>query len=245
MIDRELDPNGVSLAWQPEPALEPVPPPPPAFGSGIPVSRPPTGAVERAAGVPKGVTIAVLGEGPDGLHRETSTRYPLDHEEALDIVGLDPRCPTILVAEDGGVRLQDVGASDGVFLRVTAAVGLRHGDRFVLGGTTMRYEGAAAGSVTGAWGSVVRLREDGWPVERFDVSGLGATIGRSRGDIVLTHDPFVAQAHCRIVRDATGVYLDDLRSANGTFRAASNGDLFPAGSILRLGAVALRVDPAL
>lgn len=235
----EVNSDDVSLSWQPDVVDRATPEqerPTPGLLSELAAGR---SATKKSEG---GAVVSVLGQGPDGLHREVTGAFPLECDEALDIVGLDPRCPTIFVAEARGVRLEDVGAADGVYVKISGPVPLSAGEAFLLGTTVMRYEAATRASST-AWGSLLRYRDDGWPLESHEVSGLGVTIGRTRGDVVLRHDPFLSAQHCRIVGDATGVYLDDLQSDNGTFRAVRPGERLAYGAIIRLGNTTLRVDP--
>lgn len=225
--------DSAALKWEPEPVDELI--------EQAPTLRAVPGLAARTPSV-RGVVLVALGDGPDGLHREPKEMCLLEEHEALDLVGLDPHCPTTFVADNDGLRLDAVGAVDGVYVRISNPVPINHGDTFLIGMTRMRFEGARTRAGHDAWGALVRLREDGWPTERFEVLGLGATIGRSRGDVVLSHDPFLSHRHCRVVADSTGVYLDDLDSVNGTFRMVHPDEHLPVGSIIRVGESTLRID---
>lgn len=228
-------PGYVSLEWLDElPTLVPEPPTSSEMSA-------PRGVVRMDGGA----VLSVLGSGADGLHRSVTEVYPLEHDEALDIIGEDGGRPTTFFAVEGGVRLECIGAVPGVFAKIDSRVALEPGDRFLVGMSMLRFEAAQTHPGHDAWGSVVRLREDGWPVQRFEVTGQGARIGRSRGDIVLTHDPFLSHRHCRVFGDGGGVWLEDEGSNNGTFRMVRSGELLPFGTVLRIGDATLRVDPTL
>ena len=226
-------PGHVSLEWLDElPTLVP----PPVKSTEVSAPR----GVVRIEG---GAVLAVLGTGADGLHRDVTEVYALEFNEALDIVGEEGGRPTTFFAVDGGVQLECIGKVPGVFAKLESRVALEPGDRFLIGMSLLRFEPAQTQPGHHAWASISRLREDGWPVQRFEVMGQGARIGRSRGEIVLTHDPFLSHRHCHVYGEGHRVYLEDEGSNNGTFRAVKAGEVLPYGTILRIGEVAFRVDP--
>ena len=190
-----------------------------------------------------GAVLAVLGGGADGLHQPITEVYPLEYDEALDIIAEEGGRPTTFFAVDGGVRLECVGTVPGVFAKIESRVALQPGDRFMVGMNVLRFEAAQTQPGHDVWGSIARLREDGWAVQRFEVAGQGARIGRSRGDVVLAHDPFLSHRHCYVFGDRGGVFLEDEGSNNGTFRMVRSGELLPFGTVLRIGEATLRVDP--
>lgn len=218
------DDSDASLAWEPEIPAEGVP---------LPGSR------VLVPDVKGGACIVVLGRGPEGTSADPTELHPLVPGEGIDIVGPDPHFPTSFTATRGGVHLDATGARDGVYVRIHGPVRLRHGDPLRIGHTRLRFETAARGE--SGWGALVQLREDGWPIERFVLRGLGATLGRTQGDVVIARDPWISGRHCRVVSDPTGIYLDDLGSEHGTFRVARVGELLPYEAVLLVDDRAMRV----
>lgn len=52
--------------------------------------------------------------------------------------------------------------------------------------------------------------------ERFDIADE-STLGRAPGcTIVLTHDTFISQVHVRLTRQNKNLFIEDLKSTNGT-----------------------------
>jgi len=96
-----------------------------------------------------------------------------------------------------------------------------------------------------AWGRLVQLLEDHSVAGWFDLTGLGATVGRQRGDIVFDADPFLSREHCRIVGDLTGFYLEDLGSYTGTYRLVHPREVVPFGTVLMLEQTTVRVKALL
>lgn len=52
--------------------------------------------------------------------------------------------------------------------------------------------------------------------ERFEIE-VESTLGRAPGcTIVLTHDTFISQVHVRLTRQGKNLFIEDLKSTNGT-----------------------------
>lgn len=188
-----------------------------------------------------GAVVVALGRGAAGIDHPPTDAHVLERGESLDIIGPDPSLPTTFTAMRGGVRLDQVGGLDAVFVRTDFPAPLRDGDLFKLGNTVVRYEAPSPGSR--GCGQLVRLRVDGWPLDRCPVDGLGATIGSYEAGLTIADDPLCSPHHCRVVSDPLGTYLEDLDSAFGTYRSARPGELLPYGAMLRLGEQVVRIDP--
>ncbi len=104
-----------------------------------------------------------------------------------------------------------------------------------------------AGGPTG-WASAGRpprlvcVERDGSEGRSFPMTGNALVIGRTQGDVVIGHDPFVSPFHARLERDEEGrFFLVDSRSRNGVYLRITRpepvypGDLFLVGhQLLRL-----------
>lgn len=80
---------------------------------------------------------------------------------------------------------------------------------------------------------------------RWELSGALMTIGRDAGCEIRLSDSSVSRRHAQVVRQATGVYVQDLDSQNGTElngqRLVAPTPLHP-GAVLRIGEVVLRCE---
>ncbi len=70
------------------------------------------------------------------------------------------------------------------------------------------------------------------PGQAFEIAKDVATIGRGTGCDIVLPDPSASRNHCQIVHDASGLTIQDLGSANGTF---VNNERISAPRILRVG----------
>ena len=245
MGSRAVEESERSLAWEPESSewtrkIITTP------GTPSPLRFEDTGSHQlRVANDPDrligGSVVVALGRGAAGIDHPPTDLNVLERHESLDIIGPDPNFPTTFTAVRGGVRLDQVGALDAVFVRIDYPAPLRHGDLFKVGNTVVRYEAAPRG--VAGWGYVIRLREDGWPLDRCPVDGIGITVGSYEAGLTIDGDPLCSPHHCRVVSDPLGTYLDDLDSAFGTYRSARPGELLPYGSMLRMGEQVVRIDP--
>lgn len=64
--------------------------------------------------------------------------------------------------------------------------------------------------------SLLGLSPESIAGERFEIAEE-STLGRAPGcTIVLTHDTFISQVHVRLTRQGKNLFLEDLKSTNGT-----------------------------
>jgi hypothetical protein len=168
---------------------------------------------------------------------------------------LDPDHLELHATEEGLILTRD-SAVNGVFVRLYGSRELADGDHFRIGQELMVYhdlpepQSMADGSEimgspnAGFWGRVTLLVEPDIGVRAWPIFDTGISMGREQGEILFPTDGYVSGAHCRIIGDDTGVYLEDLDSSNGTFFRAREGELLPFGSLILLGQHLFRIDPA-
>lgn len=79
----------------------------------------------------------------------------------------------------------------------------------------------------------------------YELTGFGATIGRSIKNEICLEDPFASRVHAEIKREGDSCWLTDLNSANGTFvngmRARSSVRIAP-GDKLQIGESIIEVQ---
>ena len=160
----------------------------------------------------------------------------------------------ILTATESGVIVEDLGSTNGVFVRLAGPHRLRNGDRFVVGEELLAFRTLGLPTRGGAlpfgspdpgyWGRIdVMLGPDvaaaSYPIDEAEV-----TMGRGDGHIQFPDDPYASRQHCRIVDGPGGAVLEDLGSTHGTFVRLRSGDEVPHGSVLLIGRTVVRLDPA-
>jgi pSer/pThr/pTyr-binding forkhead associated (FHA) protein len=166
--------------------------------------------------------------------------------------------------KNGTFWVTDLGSVNGVFVRLTGAERLQHGDTILLGMGVVRFEIVTSHEMSLAPAIERGTRLFGSPatpryarlVERT-VEGIArnvmylsknvVTIGRETGDIVFTDDPFMSRQHACLERQSDGTFLlKDLGSSNGTFMAIRGERVLPDGSHIRIGQhlFRLKVDAA-
>lgn len=156
---------------------------------------------------------------------------------------------------DGGIEIEDRGSVNGVFFRTAGPIEIVPGDVLRLGQEVLHFQslkdfpvdpelstqvGSSLGSV---WGRVARIsgpKNDAstafllWKDEH--------TIGRERGDFTFPDDGFVSGLHARIFRKDGHVYVEDLKSSNGTYLKIKGSRVVPNGALLLLGKQPFRVQ---
>jgi predicted component of type VI protein secretion system len=165
---------------------------------------------------------------------------------------LDPHHCT-LSPHASGLRVEDHGSLNGVFMKLEGRVELRDGDQFRAGQELLEYhdvpepDPAADGTERmgspnpGYWGRVAVLVDPGRPCAAWPIANEGVTIGREGGDITFPTDGYVSGTHCRILGDDSGIYLEDLGSSNGTYVRMRSGDVVPFDRLILVGQKLFRV----
>lgn len=228
---------------QPVPVARPVP------------AAPPLGTVGPAArlimlgpdGSPIGERLLAPGE-TLSIGRNAGT--PWDEDAYLDA---DHGSLTPLVE---GIRADDHGSLNGVYVKLNGRLEIQSGDQFRVGQELLLYEDLPEPTPTddgtermgspnpGYWGRLSLMVEPTVASQAFAIEGEGITIGRETGDITFPHDGYVSGSHCRIVGDDTGVYVEDLGSSNGTYMRVRSGAILPYGSLVLIGQKLFQLEPA-
>lgn len=217
---------------------------------------------------PKARLIVIAQDGTAGQEYPISNGQIDVGREAGDVrISTDGyACPrhARIAWKNGTFWVTDLGSVNGVFVRLTAAERLQHGDTILLGMGVVRFEIVTSHEMSLAPAIERGTRLFGSPatpryarlVERT-VEGIArnvmylsknvVTIGRETGDIVFTDDPFMSRQHACLERQSDGTFLlKDLGSSNGTFMAIRGERVLPDGSHIRIGQhlFRLKVDAA-
>ena len=150
-----------------------------------------------------------------------------------------------------GYALEDLGSTNGTFVRITGERVLEEGDELMIGRQLLRFvrgasrplaePGAANRTRALGFGSavprLVRIMEGGGTAESYTLTRQRTVIGREQGDLVFPDDVLLSSVHAVVVRDPDGSTFraKDEGSRNGIFlriRASwplSEGDVFTAG----------------
>ncbi len=146
-----------------------------------------------------------------------------------------------------GIRTEDNGSLNGIYVKLSGRVEIQSGDQFRVGQELLLYQDLPEPTPTqdgtermgspnpGYWGRVSLMVEPDVASQAFAIEGEGLSIGREQGDITFPHDGYVSGSHCRIVGDDTGVYMEDLGSSNGTYMRVRSGTVLPYGSLVLIG----------
>jgi FHA domain-containing protein len=157
---------------------------------------------------------------------------------------------------DGRLWLRDVGAGNGIFMRISAPVELGPGDEFVVGDQLLRIErnhppkdGPDPGPTyfysSPKWQSSFRV------VQVFERGSLGACvmargttlqIGSTFGDFVFPSDPLVSEQHCLVEEQAGSILLTDLGSRTGVFVRIKGEQELRGTEELLIGRTRLAID---
>ncbi|MEX1365115.1 MAG: FHA domain-containing protein [Nannocystaceae bacterium] len=223
------------------------PPAPPSSSSRVTTSAP----VQPSPGGPSAKLIML---GPDGapigervvaagevMAVGRAAGPPWDEDAYLD----DDHGSLTPLAE--GIRADDAGSLNGIYVKLTGRVDIQSGDQFRVGQELLMYEDLPEPTPTedgtermgspnpGYWGRLSLLVDADVASQAYPIEGEGITVGREQGDITFPDDGYVSGSHCRIVGDDTGVYLEDLGSSNGTYMRVRSGTVLPYGSLVLIG----------
>jgi pSer/pThr/pTyr-binding forkhead associated (FHA) protein len=191
--------------------------------------------------------VLVIEGGPEPIGR--SHGPPFDSDAYLDPNHAE------FTATAQGLRIDDVGSLNGVYLKLDGRAELQDRDMFRVGQELMLYEDLPEPAPTdegteimgspnpGYWGRVSVMVSHERAIAAFPLQNEGVTIGRESGDITFPDDGYVSGTHCRIVGDDTGVFIEDLGSSNGTYMRVRPGQVVLPGRLILVGQQLFRVEP--
>jgi pSer/pThr/pTyr-binding forkhead associated (FHA) protein len=159
-----------------------------------------------------------------------------------------------VLAEGGQIYLEDLGSTNGTFLRLKSKKQLHSGDYLLIGKQLLRFEmdapgtavSAASASQTLVLGSLIGNYEarlvkrlpNGKDSNEYPLTESVTTIGREKGEILFKNDPFVSGRHARVQLESGCYTVEDLNSSNGTYlrlcqrEEIGHGDFFIVGEQL-------------
>lgn len=213
-------------------------PVPPALG-GFRVVRLPRGG---GAPIPRDVPPQGLVVGRSG----TDLAFPEDDTVSPRHARMTP--------EGDSLRVEDLGSTNGLFLRLKEPHPLVEGDVFVCGDTVFRISFAVARAPENEFrfflaptekpplATLTRILADGRDGEVFPVRTLPMLIGREEGHIRFASDRFMSRRHAQIEPGPSGPLLVDQKSRNGTYLRREGTLFLEGGDILLIGRQLLRVE---
>jgi pSer/pThr/pTyr-binding forkhead associated (FHA) protein len=149
--------------------------------------------------------------------------------------------------------VEDLGSTNGTFVRLRAPRPLSAGDEIRLGRQVLRVE-AIPRPVEGAgarpWGSadpgyrarLTQILEGGGTGEVFPLRRGENAIGREVGQVCFPADRYVSARHARIDVSEAGLLLSDVGSSNGTFVRIAGSAQVGAGDQVLVGMQLLRIE---
>lgn len=147
---------------------------------------------------------------------------------------LSPRHAS-LVIRNGRMFLKDLESQSGTFVRHRQDTELRPGDVFLLGRNLFRFTTQPLdGNPSSPESTVVmkaapslqhgpvtarleHIQLNGEIIEDFGLEKPETTLGRTRGELVFSEDPYMSATHARVVAQPGRFILQDLKSKNGIY----------------------------
>ena len=174
---------------------------------------------------------------------------------------VSPLHARVEAAPGGGIRLVDLGARNGVFVRISRPEPVFPGDSFLVGHHLLRLENVPPTGreqdidadgvrlfgtpIQPAWARLTLIGVGGAEAEVHCLRAPQIVFGRELGDIIFPTDPFVSWQHAQLAMelrgDAMTVLLTDLRSANGTYLRIRGDVILQPGDMFRIGDQIFRV----
>jgi pSer/pThr/pTyr-binding forkhead associated (FHA) protein len=220
------------------------------------------GALQQQDVVPR--LVVIKGEGGDGVTFHLRGQQQSMGRGAVDIpftddVFLSPEHARLTV-QAGRLFVQDVGSTNGIFLRIKRPMALDHGDLFLVGEQLLRLDStplpeyAPNANGTYFFGSprpeatfrVVQVLAGGGDGAIRCAAGRSLSIGRDGNTFDFPEDRFISGHHAQLdVSGDTGqVLLTDTGSRNGTFIRLKGAQELVHGDYMFVGQQLFRVEIA-
>ncbi|HKZ53543.1 MAG TPA: FHA domain-containing protein [Candidatus Acidoferrales bacterium] len=140
----------------------------------------------------------------------------------------------------GGLYVEDLGSTHGVFVRIREPFDLQDGDTLLMGQQVFRFRLSGEGS--GASGELVPLREGQEEEKRYPLQSGENTFGRTQGTHSFPDNPYLSRLHARITIHGSYCVLEDMKSTNGTFVRIRARHLLDVDDVVLVGRQCLRVQ---
>jgi pSer/pThr/pTyr-binding forkhead associated (FHA) protein len=171
---------------------------------------------------------------------------PFEHDRYVE------RYHAALVPTRNGVLVEDFGAQNGVFARISGPELVRDDDQFRIGEQLLAVQSLALPEEAGAraigcpdpgyWARIDMLLRPDLVAASYPVDECEAVIGRDEGSIQFPDDAAVSPVHCRLRADEDRMVLEDLASEHGTFLRLRAQQVVPYGTTLLIGQTLIRVE---
>ncbi len=136
--------------------------------------------------------------------------------------------------KDGKLHVEDLGSTEGVFIRVRGPRPLLADDIFVVGRQILRLDSPVSGDRDGQMPILAVVASRGEVARRYPLTAAETVIGRApTGNVVFASDEYVSGRHA-VIRMTSGTpMLDDLDSRNGTHvKARGSVELQPGDQVI-------------
>jgi pSer/pThr/pTyr-binding forkhead associated (FHA) protein len=172
----------------------------------------------------------------------------------LDDPFISPR--HLQLTAEASLRLEDLGSTNGTFLRLKSQAPLEVGDELRMGLQCLRLEAMAppAGASGGGriWGTpsqgarfrLMQLLEGGGAGEALPLPDGEHLIGRDEGQMTFPGDLAMSGRHALIIVQGERAFVRDLDSSNGTFLRLRESFDLRVGDRLLLGNQQIRYESA-
>jgi adenylate cyclase len=140
----------------------------------------------------------------------------------------------------GGLYVEDLGSTHGVFVRIREPYDLQDGDTLLMGRQVFRFRLTGEGSA--ALGELVPLREGQEEQKRYPLQSGENTFGRTQGTHAFPENSYLSRLHARITLHGSYGVLEDLKSTNGTFVRIRERHLLDVDDTVLVGRQCLRVQ---
>lgn len=159
-----------------------------------------------------------------------------------------------LVYDGTQVFVEDLDSLNGVFIKITRDVVLKHQDIFRIGQELLRYDIICDPAVLkdgteimgspnpGYWGRLSLISGPDIDGSAFPLMGEEMVIGRERGDILFPDDGYVSGVHAKISAGPQDYVLSDLDSSNGSFVKLYEPQTISSGTFILMGQQLFRFE---
>jgi pSer/pThr/pTyr-binding forkhead associated (FHA) protein len=213
-----------------------------------------SGAMRSRAVAVRAEIVLVQADGTDGARFEVGTTPQVAGRTEGTILFPDDRLLSgrhaSLVVEGGALLVEDLGSTNGTFMRLAATHPLVGGDAILLGEQLLLFrhpvpvsaaEPDSAGTIpyvssaSPAAFHLVQIMAGGRAGAVFTPVAPRVTIGREASDICFPTDRFLSSRHARIEPTESGFQLVDLQSRNGTYIRIRGRAAIRSGETVFLG----------
>lgn len=155
---------------------------------------------------------------------------------------------------ENGLKVEDAGSVNGLFLKIKSDHILADGDIFVCGDSVFRFSNEIASTASDDFklyaaadeacpaGTITKILAGGIDGPVYPIGRRAVVIGRESADVSCPEDRYMSRVHASVEPVSSGLALKDKQSRNGTYIKTGGAIVVRDGDVVLIGRQLLKIE---